>query len=367
MGIDRREFIAGVGLVGGVALLPAAALAVESAAEFLATAKTPEGTFVLCGLDGTLKPLFEQPLPARAHDIARHPKRSEAVVFARRPGRFALVFDPATGSLLARFEPKPDRHFYGHGVFTPDGRLLLATENDFENARGVIGIYDRQSGYQRIGEFSSGGVGPHDLGWVGNGRTLIVANGGIETHPEMARRKLNLNTMAPNLSVFDRPGEAPARTLRLSDDHYKLSIRHLAISSDGRVIVAMQNQDPGRPTDPLLAVGATDGALKPLEATPRAWGRMRGYCGDVSLDASERFVAASSPRGGVVQLWSLETLQLISVIEEPDVCGLARTAHPGQVLASSGNATLQVIGAEPVGSANLTDQKQKRAWDNHIA
>ena len=34
------------------------------------------------------------------------------------------------------------RHFFGHGVFSPDGKLLYATENDFEAARGVIGVYD---------------------------------------------------------------------------------------------------------------------------------------------------------------------------------------------------------------------------------
>jgi hypothetical protein len=50
------------------------------------------------------------------------------VLFARRPGTFAAVFEPATGLVVRRFDTPPDRHLYGHGVFDPTGRILFATE-----------------------------------------------------------------------------------------------------------------------------------------------------------------------------------------------------------------------------------------------
>ena len=96
------------------------------------------------------------------------------------------------------------RHFFGHGVFSPDGALLYATENDFENAAGMIGIYDARANFERIGEFPTHGVGPHELLLLDDGRTIAIANGGIETHPDFGRAKLNIPTMKPSF-VLRRP------------------------------------------------------------------------------------------------------------------------------------------------------------------
>ena len=61
------------------------------------------------------------------------------------------------------FASKPDRHFFGHGAFSADGRLLYATENDYERARGMIGVRDATDGYRQIGEFPAHGMEPHDI------------------------------------------------------------------------------------------------------------------------------------------------------------------------------------------------------------
>ena len=96
---------------------------------------------------------------------------------------------------LSTLSSVPGRHFFGHGAFSPDGRLLYATENDFDNARAVVGVYDVGSGFARIGEFGTQGVGAHELLLSPDGELLVVANGGIETHPDYGRAELNLDTM----------------------------------------------------------------------------------------------------------------------------------------------------------------------------
>ena len=50
----------------------------------------------------------------------------------------------------------------------------------------------RSADFARVGEFPTHGVGPHELLLLGDGRTLAVANGGIETHPDFGRAKLNI-------------------------------------------------------------------------------------------------------------------------------------------------------------------------------
>src|SRR5690606_5565070 len=78
--------------------------------------------------------------------------KREVVAFARRPGRFALVFDPLSGEPARQIAAAEGRHFYGHGAFSRDGRWLFACENDYENARGCIGVYDATAGYRREAE-----------------------------------------------------------------------------------------------------------------------------------------------------------------------------------------------------------------------
>jgi hypothetical protein len=55
-----------------------------------------------------------------------------------------------------RFHAKPGRHFFGHGVFSADGKLLHQ-EHDYRNAEGIIGVRDATDGYRQIGEFSARG------------------------------------------------------------------------------------------------------------------------------------------------------------------------------------------------------------------
>jgi hypothetical protein len=58
------------------------------------------------------------------------------VAFARRPGRFAVAVPVGAGQPLW-FATGPDRHFFGHGVFSADGRLLYSIENDYNAAKGL--------------------------------------------------------------------------------------------------------------------------------------------------------------------------------------------------------------------------------------
>ena len=54
-----------------------------------------------------------------------------------------------------------------------------------------------------VGEIDTHGIDPHEVAWLPDGRSLLVANGGIMTHPRTFRRKLNIPTMDPSLCVLD--------------------------------------------------------------------------------------------------------------------------------------------------------------------
>src|SRR3546814_20260631 len=88
------------------------------------------------------------------------------------------------------------------------GRWLYACENDYDNARGCIGIYDATAGYRREAELEAYAIGPHEMVLLSDGRTLAVANGGTQTHPARRREKLNIDTMqTPLRSDASRVGK----------------------------------------------------------------------------------------------------------------------------------------------------------------
>ncbi len=370
MAIDRRSTL--LLLAGGVAgsLLPApfrAKAAASCGPLYLSAHADITGGYRVSGFaeDGTS--LFDLPLPGRGHSFAVRPDGSAAVHFARRPGRFALVLDLVEGTVARRVEAPADRHFYGHGVFSPDGRLLYVTENDFEGERGVIGIYDAERGYKRLGELPSHGIGPHEIALLSDGETLVVANGGIATHPDLPRVKLNLPTMAPSLCFVDRRSGALRRELTLDPALHRLSIRHLAVAPDDTVAVAMQYEGPAHDRVPLVALQRGEGPLHLLHGPPNVIRAMKNYCGSICFDPSGRTIAVSAPRGNLVTFWDVgSSLYLVSA-RVSDGCGVAPSARSGEFLASSGLGGVVVIDAcsgatRPLAVGGL----EAARWDNHL-
>ena len=238
--LDRRQLLlAGGTLIAGLALRAGRARGTEGALFVSCRIDAEEGHHVT-GIDARGHVRFDLPLPERGHGVAFRPDTDEGVVFARRPGRFAVAFDPVAGVALRRIDAAAGRHFYGHGAFSPDGRYLFTTENDYETGRGVLGVRDATDGYRQIGELSSFGVGPHEMLLMPDGATLVVANGGILTHPERDRAKLNLDSMAPSLAYLDLADGKLRDDYRLAETYHQLSIRHIAVLGTGGIAIAMQ-------------------------------------------------------------------------------------------------------------------------------
>ncbi|MEO1611409.1 MAG: DUF1513 domain-containing protein, partial [Pseudomonadota bacterium] len=266
--------------------------------------------------------LFSLPLPGRGHAAAAHPKRSEAVAFARRPGVFAMVVDCRTGEIAARLGAPKGRHFYGHGVFSRAGDRLFTTENAYEDGVGVIGVWAADEGYRRIGEFHSGGVGPHDILRLPGSDMLVVANGGIDTHPDTGREKLNLATMRSNISFLTEDGRVTAKW-GLAEDQRLNSIRHLAVSADGTVAFGCQWQGDLSETPPLVGLCSQASPIELFETGSTAEIDLRGYVGGVAFSGDGRLIAATAPRGDGFALFDCRDRRLSGVRYGRDVCGVA--------------------------------------------
>ena len=353
---DRRSFLAGMLAAG---LFPKPTWAEVGSPAFLSAGRKPDGTYVLCGLSDTGQIAFQLPLPDRGHAAAAHPRLAEAVAFARRPGKFALVINCVTGREIARLEAAADRHFYGHGVFSRDGELLFTTENEFETARGVVGIWDGKNGYDRVGEFSSGGIGPHDIKLMPDGETLVIANGGIETHPASGRTKLNIPTMRPSLSYLKQNGEL-LDAIELDAALHKNSIRHLAVARDGTVAFAMQWQGDQVVYPPVLGLHRSGSVPELVGSDAIIAERMFGYAGSVAVSDRANTAVVTSPRGGVLQVFDVRSGQFDRQLEIEDVCGVAKFDNAFCVT----NGLGQICSLEARGYRMQAEHLIQ--WDNHL-
>ncbi|MCW8841836.1 MAG: DUF1513 domain-containing protein [Rhodobacteraceae bacterium] len=354
--VSRRGFIAGALAAGTVPTMTWAGL---GDVLFLSAAQDSGGAYRLFGLGAAGDPAFSVPLPARGHAAAAHPTAAEAVGFARRPGNFAFVLDCTSGAVLHRLETPEGRHFYGHGAFSIDGNMLFTTENDYEAGQGVIGVWDRGAGYRRVGEFASGGVGPHQVCRVPGRETLVVANGGIETHPDSGRAKLNIPMMQPNLAYLSPGGEVLER-MSLPGGMHMNSIRHIAVRGDGLVAFGMQWQGDRLQAPVLFGVHRQGAAPRLLDPTDEDHRALHGYVGSVTFSKDGREVAISSPRGGVVQVIDVAAMGVDRSVAMPDVCGIG-ASDAGFVL-TSGDGHV----ARYEGDALRSVAQHDIRWDNHM-
>lgn len=371
---SRRHFLAGLGSLAATPVFAKSTLAenlIGRGAEediplFASAFRKANGTYGIGILDDLGQVLAEVSLPGRGHGIAISPDKTRWVAFARRPGAFAVVIHP-----FDRVEPhvlaaSKGRHFYGHGCFSADGRLLYSVENDFDAARGVVGVYDMSAAEpKRIGEFDTFGVGPHDILMSVDGRALIVANGGIETHPDKAREKLNLDSMAPSIVFLDVETGELLSIQALPRSLHQVSLRHMAMDAAGRVWVGGQFEGPENETPPLVVVVERDQPPRPTTIpTPIAVG-LENYIGSVTANNDGSVIATSAPRGGQTLFWDTSTSAFLGAKPIPDGCGVAPIDQAG-FLISDGNGALSYVG-ELDAPAEVIARPPGYAWDNHMS
>lgn len=367
MAINRRRFLQ----------LSAASLLLESpvgqagsttAKPWLASAyqlsdKTGYGV-AICDTRGKI--LQSASLPSRGHDSVFRPHSDELITFARRPGTYLQVLPLSGENPLLQVEAVEGRHFYGHGCFDVAGRLLFSTENEFDQGHGVIGVYDASANYQRVGEFDSYGVGPHEIVLHPDGVTLIVANGGIETHPDYGREKLNLADMRSTVAFIDSRDGRLIKRIEMPDAYQKLSLRHLAVNASGLCFFGAQYQGAVEDMPPLLGTVSMQEGICLMPTDGRLHASLKSYIASIcAVPGTDLFVASAS-RGGVVLLVDARQRKVLQVLEGTDGSGVA--ASEEALFYSAGDGAFRTYTRE--GQALQSDISVSHPllrWDNHLS
>lgn len=365
MEIKRRRLLQLLAAAPLSALLPGQALAQERTTLLASAADARDGSHWLMVIDEEGHSWLRHPLPDRAHHVTSHPRRPWVAAVARRPGYYIEIVDYRSGERVQRVTPEPGRHFYGHALFSADGRQLFATEMDIASGQGRVTVR-RTDTFAKIADWYSGGIGPHELLLSPDQSRIIVANGGILTD---GRDDLNIDRMQPSLAYLDsRSGELLEQHYMAAADH-QLSIRHIDVNAEGSVVIALQYQgDPGD-DKPLVALHRAGQPLQLLRAPPAINRRMVQYCGSARFDASGKIAAVSAPRGDLITFWDSHSGEFLTQLEAKDGCGIAATADAESFIVTTGRGSCYALYPreeyrEPL---LLPPPLKALAWDNHLA
>lgn len=350
--IDRREFLKAAGISFTAALSPRSAVALQRAdAVYASGFRAPDGSFGIATVSERGEIVDRISLPARAHGMAFSAATGRAAAFARRPGTFAMIFEPSGRAEPIIITAPEGRHFYGHGQFSPDGRLLYASENDFGARRGMIGIYDGRDRFRRIGEFDANGIGTHDMTVSDDGRFLVIANGGIETHPDFGRTKLNLDHMEPSLVLIDAKNGGLIQRHSLPSPLRQLSTRHLDIADNGRIWFACQWQGARNALPPLAGWFEKGEEITFVSLPDDTTIRLGNYVGAIAVNRRDGVVGLTSPIGGAAVTLDAKTGAVLREEAVREAAGVAPAAK-GIAVSSYG------------GRFNQT--RSDVSWDQHI-
>jgi len=363
--MNRRHFIIGSASTLALSAGGLAALFSRPAhtGTLLAAFEDVRGDQYVGGYQIESRHVFGARVPMRAHGCAVDPRDATRVIYiARRPGTQAFEFDRATNEARVVCETPRGRHFVGHAVFSANGDWLYTTEHDYENVRGVLAVRDART-LAIAEEIDTHGIDPHEIAWSPDRSRLIVANGGIMTHPRSYREKLNIPTMDPSLSVIDAATGKCIEQWRLPD--HRLSIRHLAVASNGQAVIGLQYEGNPDQAPTLAAVYEPGVGLHPLELPAAARVQSRGYVSSIALSEEGDAIAAACPYGKGIACWSFRQRSFQDFIAAGETYGVSRLAD-GTVAASQRDGTTYTLNDTHSRSRFVTvDRESPIRWDDH--
>jgi uncharacterized protein len=261
--------------------------------------------------------------PFFPHALAQHPTLPNRVIAFEKIGQGAAEFDLRSGALTRTIAPRVGKYFYGHGSFSPDGKLLYCTESDAGGGQGSLGVFDATS-LKPLGHLPSHGANPHDCELIDNGRVMLVTNGGGVFGTDALGSLCWVDTASGKL------------LRRLTVNGERFNAGHLSVQGDFAVVVTAPRA--GLDTSELgsVQVASNSTALRKLSDPSQLTQRLGGESLSTLIVPASNDFFVTHPTPGLATRWDMKTLALKATYELPKARGLALSADKNQLFASYG-------------------------------
>ena len=298
----------------------------------VAIGRDERNVFCLFDLDGADARQQVIPLDFYGHGIAIDPLDPARIVLFEKKGKGACELDLREKRVVRPIATARDRHFYGHGAFASDGRLMYATESVISDEyRGVIVVRDARS-FEELGVFPSYGARPHDCVLRDGGRTLVVTHGGGRGVSEAE---------APSVTYVDVKTERLLERVPIPSPEFNAG--HLALSARGDLAVvsaaAGGGGRDGLGAASFRAAGRDGEPLRIMQDPVEVTGRMRGEALSVALHEPSGVVGVTSPFASLVTFWDLKRGELVRSLGLAEPRGIALSLDGSAFVISYGRST----------------------------
>lgn len=271
------------------------------------------------------------PMPFFGHGVSPNPTRPERAAIFEKWGSGACEVDLLTGELVRMIETTPDRQFYGHGAYSPDGKVLYCTETIVAgDYSGVIAMRDAET-LDYLGEFPSYGLSPHDCHLIDEGRTMVVTNGGGP-----------LDGSAPCVTYIDVASQQLKE--KLTFDTPNINAGHIAIADNGGIAVVSA---PRQKLDLETSNGGVSlkphaGELATMTEPEQVVSRLKGETLSTCIDNQRNIVAATTPMADTLTFWDLDTGKLLQHYHIANPRGITLTADRKYYVVTYGSPVAQL-------------------------
>lgn len=230
--------------------------------------------------------------------------RTKAAVFEKK-GPGAAYVDLAARKVIRPIDSPKRRHFYGHGAYSADGKLLYATESFLDDDyRGALIVRDAKT-FEELGEVPTFGTSPHDCMLIDDGKTMVVTNGG----------GLLKGGAKPSVTYIDVASEKLLDKVELKAGRFNAG--HLAMSPEGDLAVVSAPRDGLPPRAPRLGAVSLKPRGKPIVTMSKPKNvidKMKGETLSVAIFGDR--VLATQPDGNMLTVWSMREGKLLKKITD---------------------------------------------------
>lgn len=262
-----------------------------------------------------------------AHGFAQDPHSPRRAMIFEKKGPGGCEVDLQERNLVRKIPPAPGCAFYGHGTFTRDGSVFLATESRLDTKAGQITFRDAKT-LKILGEFPTFGASPHDCTLVQGGKVLVITNGGgdLQSHER------------PCVTYVD------VASHKLLDKAFptnpRLNTGHLALSRKGDLVVISAPRD-GLATTELGGISWRKGGnrkptLSSLDRPREVVGLQPGETLSLCIHEASRTVGITSPAGNQLSFWNLDGMILKKFLTLSGARGIALTLDQSAFVVSHG-------------------------------
>jgi len=257
------------------------------------------------------------------HGIHRNPADTNRLVIFEKRGPGACEYDLNSREVVRSIPVTAGRYFYGHGAYSMDGSLIYSTETLLQTGDGVIAIRDAKT-LEIVGEFPSYGKEPHECKLINNGQTMVVTNGGG-----------NIQGDAPCVTYIDIASKQLLEKVELSNA--RLNTGHASVNDNGSlVVVSAPRSGLGKQHLGGVSIRPHGESMKTAASPDVITKRMQGEALSVAINPKEKIAAVTHPDGNMVTIWSLQSRQLLKVINLEQPRGVELTSNMKNFVISYG-------------------------------